>query len=361
MKHSIKTFLKLKEYAQIVVLWILAFFFFVFMTYSMVSDFYFHEFQTSAADFLLSQLLGALLVGMVMGTNFFLLQEYVYPRFFKNHGILLTTLLRTFLFLITCFIGLFIIMLLNRAHYINTDNLFSLHLDNLWMVSFTFYCLIVHVFITILQAFRRRVGKNYFESLLKGNYMIPVVEYRIFMFLDMYSSTAAAEEAGHYNYSLLLQECFADLSELLLLYDAEVYQYVGDEAVLTWKASDKFDRSLCVKLYQSYSSRLEDKEQMYQRKFGITPKFKASLNEGLVTVAEIGRIKTEIAYHGDVLSTAARVRDLCNGYKADLLVTQSFFDQLPFSFQKNFTAVGATILRGKKKAVAIYKPSSKMD
>lgn len=356
MEYSVKTLLKIKEYFQIVILWIIAFFFFVFMTYSMISDVYFHEYKTSAADFLMSQLLGALFVGIVMGTNFFLLQEYVYPKFFKNYGILLTTLLRTFLFLITCFIGLFIIMLLNRAHYINTDNLFSLHVDNMWMISFTFYCLIVHVFITILQAFRRRVGKNYFESLLKGNYMIPVVEYRIFMFLDMYSSTAAAEEAGHYNYSLLLQECFTDLSELLLQYGAEVYQYVGDEAVLTWKVEDKFDRNQCVMLYENFSLRLKDKEKIYQRKFGLVPKFKASVNEGLVTVAEIGQIKTEIAYHGDVLSTAARVRDLCNGYKADLLITHSFFEQLPFLIQNNFEAAGTTILRGKKKSVTIYRP-----
>ncbi|RKR05713.1 adenylate cyclase [Flavobacterium sp. 90] len=354
MKYSLKTFLKLKEYLQIIVLWIMALFFYVFMTYSMISDFYFQEIGSSAVDFLKAELIIAFFVGIFIGTNLFLLQEYVYPRFFKNFGILLMILLRSLLFLITCIIGLIIIAGLNKAHYITIDNLFVLQLSNMWILSFTFYCLIVYVFITLFQVFRRRMGKNYFESLLRGNYMIPVVEYRIFMFLDMYSSTTAAEEAGHYNYSLLLQECFNDLSELLPKYNAEVYQYVGDEAVLTWKVSEGFDRQQCIELYEKFSIRLLERKQFYQKKFGLKPKFKASVNEGLVTVAEIGQIKTEIAYHGDVLSTAARVRDLCNSFKADLLITNSFYEQLSHANQENFIVAGTTLLRGKKKSVTIY-------
>ncbi len=185
--------------------------------------------------------------------------------------------------------------------------------------------------------------------------MIPVVEYRVFMFLDMCSSATVAEEVGHYNYSLLLQECFIDLSEILQEYDAEVYQYVGDEAVLTWKVKEGFKRQQCIELYEAFSVRLLEKKELYQLKFGLVPKFKASINEGLVTVAEIGQIKTEIAYHGDVLSTAARVRDLCNDYNTSLLITQSFFEQLTSFEQDNFRPIETTILRGKKRPVTIYK------
>lgn len=355
MKYSLKTFLKLKEYAQILALWIGAFLFYVFMTYTMIDDSFFLIQGLNKIEFLVSEIIGALSVAVFMGTILFLLQEFVYPRIFNRYGILLTTIFRSLLFLAACFSGLLLVLGLNSVHYITINNLFALQIDIKWMVCFTIYCLVVHVFITLLQAFRRRLGNAYFINLLLGNYRIPVVEYRIFMFLDMYSSTTAAEEAGHYNYSLLLQECFNDLSELLPKFNAEVYQYVGDEAVLTWKVTAGFERQQCIELYENFSVRLLEKKELYQSKFGLVPKFKASINEGLVTVAEIGQIKTEIAYHGDVLSTAARVRDLCNGYQADLLITQSFFEQLTTSDQDNFSPIGTTILRGKKKAVTVYK------
>lgn len=355
MKYSLKTFLKFKEYLQIIALWIAAFLFYVFMTYSMIDDAFFITHKIFVKDFLLSEIMGALTVGVFMGTILFLLQEFVYPRFFQSYGILLTTLLRSLLFIIVCFIGLLIVLELNKVHYIRIDNLFALQVNAKWLICFTTYCLIVNIFITLLQAFSRRLGNNYFKSLLRGNYRIPVVEYRVFMFLDMCSSATVAEEVGHYNYSLLLQECFADLSEILLEYDAEVYQYVGDEAVLTWKVKEGFKRQECIGLYEAFAVRVLEKKELYQRKFGLMPRFKASINEGLVTVAEIGQIKTEIAYHGDVLSTAARVRDLCNDYKTNLLITHSFFEQLTSLDQDNFTAIETTILRGKKRPVTIYK------
>jgi adenylate cyclase len=323
----------------------------------MIDNSFFLKQGFDVEDVLISELIGALFVGVFMGTDLFLLQEYVYPRFFHSYGILLTTLLRSVLFLIVCFLGLLIVLELNKEHLIEIDNLFAFHANSKWLVSFTFYCVTVHVFITMLQAFKRRLGSSYFKSLLTGNYMIPVVEYRIFMFLDMYSSTTVAEEVGHYNYSRLLQQCFSDLSEILLEYDAEVYQYVGDEAVLTWKVKQGFERQKCIALYKDFTSRLLEKKDFYLNTFGLIPRFKASINEGLVTVAEIGRIKTEIAYHGDVLSTAARVRDLCNHYKEDFLVTESFLEQLSSAMQKNFSTIETNILRGKKKAVTIYKCS----
>lgn len=355
MKYSLKTSLKFKECLQIMLLWVLAFFFYVFITYSMVDDLYFKKEQYDALTLLQSELFAAFCVGVFMGANLFICQEFVHPYIFRNYGLLPAALLQSFLFLIISFIGLIIILELNKAHLITIDNLFVLQINFKWAISFTFYCVGVHIFITLLLAFRRRLGKNYFEGLLRGKYMIPVVEYRIFMFLDMQSSTAAAEQSGHYNYSLLLQECFMDLSEVLVRYDAEVYQFVGDEAVLTWKVTDDFKREKCIALLDAFFGRIMEKSELYNSKFGLIPNFKASINEGLVTAAEIGQIKTEIAYHGDVLSTAARVQELCNFYKADLLATESFFEHLGVKSKQKFAAVDSTILRGKKKQVIIYK------
>ena len=47
-------------------------------------------------------------------------------------------------------------------------------------------------------------------------------------------------------------------------------------------------------------------------KYGETPIFNAGMDAGVVTVTEIGDIKRDLAFHGDVLNTAARIQGLCN-------------------------------------------------
>lgn len=63
---------------------------------------------------------------------------------------------------------------------------------------------------------------------------VPREEDRIFLFLDLNSSTVLAEELGHIRYSELSKCCLADLALSVKKYKATVYQYVGDEAVLSW-------------------------------------------------------------------------------------------------------------------------------
>ena len=74
--------------------------------------------------------------------------------------------------------------------------------------------------------------------MLTGRYHSPKEEKKIFMFLDLQSSTTIAEKLGHKMYSEFIQECFKDIS-IIGDYGGEVYQYVGDEAVFTWDARDK--------------------------------------------------------------------------------------------------------------------------
>jgi adenylate cyclase len=49
---------------------------------------------------------------------------------------------------------------------------------------------------------------------------------------------------------------------------------------------------------------------------------------GDVTVSEVGVIKREIAYHSDVLNTAARIQGKCNEFEAGLLVSEELKDNL---------------------------------
>jgi adenylate cyclase len=76
---------------------------------------------------------------------------------------------------------------------------------------------------------------------------------------------------------------------------------------------------------------------------------------GLVTVAEIGDIKREIAFHGDVLNTAARLQGICKNYDCKMLISDILAKSLKSSdgFTKHF--IGEVKLRGKQERIKVYQ------
>ena len=167
-----------------------------------------------------------------------------------------------------------------------------------------------------------------FLKIFFGKYRSPKEEKRIFMFLDLKSSTSMAETLGHYKYSQLIQDCFLDLNLIIRKYDAEIYQYVGDEVVLSWKYKNGVKEKKCVNIYFDYISRLQGKETYYIEKYGVLPQFKAGMHGGTLMAAEVGFIKKEMAYHGDVINTTARIQGECNKYGEQLLISKILNEDL---------------------------------
>jgi adenylate cyclase len=156
----------------------------------------------------------------------------------------------------------------------------------------------------ILQI-NEKFGQGVLIKFLLGKYHRPKEVKQIFMFMDLKSSTTHAEKLGHIKYSQLIQDCFYDITEIILSYEAKIYQYVGDEVVLSWDVDRGLNHENCLKTFFAYDSLLQGKSEYYKNNYGVVPEFKAGLNLGAVTVAEVGEIKKELAYHGDVLNTAA--------------------------------------------------------
>nr|WP_237390540.1 adenylate/guanylate cyclase domain-containing protein [Fulvivirga sediminis] len=174
------------------------------------------------------------------------------------------------------------------------------------------------------------------------------------MFLDLQSSSSIAEQLGHLKFSSLLQDSFRDLSEIVMEYNASIYQFVGDEAVLTWKSKHGLSSANCLKVFFSFQKLLERKHKVYTKKYGLCPVFKASLHMGMITVAEVGELKSEVAYHGDVINTASRVQDLCNYYNCPLLVTEEVANAFRDNEAYDVCFVAETSLKGKSNEVKIF-------
>lgn len=174
------------------------------------------------------------------------------------------------------------------------------------------------------------------------------------MFLDMKDSTGTAEQLGNIKYSLLIKECIHIVSDLVIRYRAEIYQYVGDEVVLTWPTKRGIKQNNFLNIYFAFSQALKDKEDYFMKRFNTVPTFKAGIDEGFVTVTEVGDIKRELAYHGDVLHTAARLEKLCNKLESKVLITQNLENQIQSGLGFRIQSFGEYLLKGKGKKETVF-------
>ena len=202
----------------------------------------------------------------------------------------------------------------------------------------------------ISQNMGHRVLLNFFS----GKYHTPTEEKRIFMFLDMKSSTSIAEKLGHMTYFELLNQYYVDLSDAIIEHAGEVYQYVGDEIVISWQYQVGLKNNNCINCFFAMKKRLQKQTARYEKSFGVSPTFKAGLHYGKVTTGEIGALKKEIIYTGDVLNATSRIQSLCNQYNTDLLISGELIESLhPISgFQ--IKPLGKTELRGKLETMELY-------
>jgi adenylate cyclase len=223
-----------------------------------------------------------------------------------------------------------------------------------FLIVLTGYTLVIIVIVNFFLEVSQKFGPGNLWNLFIGKYHSPVVEDKIFMFLDLKDSTGYAEKLGHIRYSRLIQSCFHDLNSVVTRHNASIYQYVGDEAVLMWDKNHPGAAQDCVSLYYGFAALLQKKARKYEKLYGFVPEFKAGINQGTVTAAEVGSVKREIAFHGDVLNTAARIQKVCNQYKKKLLASESFAELLDAHSKYKKILIGYVPLKGKSVPVNVY-------
>lgn len=198
------------------------------------------------------------------------------------------------------------------------------------------------------------MGTGLLSNFFLGKYYKPVEEERIFMFLDMKSSTQIAEKLGHVVYFQMLQEYFSDLSDPVIEYSGEIYQYAGDEMIISWRLEKGLKNNTCIRCFFAMKESLLHKSAGYKEKYGVAPQFKAGLHCGKVTTGEIGVLKKEIIFTGDVLNATARIEGLCNQYQVDILLSSLLVEKLDMNAHYKVESVGKNTLRGKDEQFELF-------
>lgn len=212
---------------------------------------------------------------------------------------------------------------------------------------------------TVLGAFQKGYSQEHPETVVPEadarNIRQSLAEVeRIFMFLDIRSSTSIAEALGHLRYFELLHDFFRDIATPISINKGQIYQYVGDEVVLSWDLQSGLDNGKCLRCFFDIADEIEKLAPRYKEKYDIVPAFKAGMHYGKVSTGLVGTLKKEIIYTGDVLNTASRIEGMCNTHNVDLLISESLIDKLPPTDSYTPKRIGEINLRGKRSEIILY-------
>ncbi|MBX3096612.1 MAG: adenylate/guanylate cyclase domain-containing protein [Fimbriimonadaceae bacterium] len=205
----------------------------------------------------------------------------------------------------------------------------------------------------------RKLGPGILWNWITGKYHQPREETRFFMFLDMKDSTTLAERLGNLKFSALVRDCFSDITDPCVATGAEVSHYIGDEVVISWKIKRGRTNANCIRFFFSIQSLLLKRRLFYERKYGILPQFKAGLHFGKVVTTEVGDLKSEIVFHGDVMNTTARIQGLCGPLGHDLLVSSEAVEQIGANSEFVFESLGHQHLKGREATVEVCSVSER--
>ena len=291
----------------------------------------------------------SVIAGLIFGSV-----QYAYEKYFIKSvsfkGFLVRALLAHLVLMLIIYFLVYVV--LNATGVSQNLSFMELVTHPLVLVNL-FYSILVNSVIILLIQINRLLGKGNLAKLVTGKFHTPREELRVFMFLDLKGSTTIAEQLGHLKYSRFIQDCFHDLS-VVDHFRAAIYQYVGDEVVLTWKIELEDSLEDCIKAFYAYENRLLSRADYYEQEYGVQPIFKAGLHLGPVTVVEVGNLKREIAYHGDTINVAARIQEQCKTFERTLLISDKAYNRIMDMPNYSFENVGEFVLRGRKKSIQLF-------
>jgi adenylate cyclase len=200
-----------------------------------------------------------------------------------------------------------------------------------------------------------KYGPGNLRSFFMGRYFRPQREEHIFMFLDLRASTYIAQVLGEQQYFNFIKDVIRDATPVILKHKGKIYQYVGDEITVSWWMNQGLSKLNCIRCPMEIRKVFNHRSSYYTAQYGVVPDFKAGLHCGPVMVGEIGVVKRDIAFSGEVVGTAARIQNRCNHLEVNLLISQDLKDLLPWQGSRLVPEhKGDLLIKGKMVNLPLY-------
>lgn len=250
-----------------------------------------------------------------------------------------------------------VLILLSRAvaMMITSDSVFLLipETDGNFINTVLFVSVVVFFF-NFLEQISFLTGKRQLLYLAIGKYRNARKENRLIMFLDLADSTKIAEQIGDLQYLYLLDDFFSMLTKPLKRTQGEIYKYIGDEVIITWKQEDnKIGKP--VYFFELFKNRIDKNKAFFIKKYGVCPKFRAGLHLGSMMIGELGSVKKEIALIGDTINTTSRILDVGKKLDKGLVLSKPVHDFITTEVSDySFKNLGLQNIKGKQQSMNLY-------
>jgi adenylate cyclase len=365
---SVKFKIKLKRVLILTVAWIFAGVFFTIIEYLLVFpaaqinniQYLTPVVHISSYDFgrsISETICAAMIAGLTIGTfEIFYFQDRFRKKSF-SYTVFIKSLIYSFTMVFLIIVGLFFdqsFSIDKSIFHPEVTVAVITYLSGTGVWAFVIYWSVIVILTQIFMQVRDNFGYGVLPNFIIGRYNKPKEESRIFMFLDLKSSTSTAEKLGHIQYHKFLNDFFDDINDSIIFTKGEIYQYIGDEITVSWKMKYGIENENCLRCFFSIDDKIKDNASKYLEKFGIVPEFKAGLHCGKVTIGEVGVIKKEIVFTGDVLNTASRIQELCNTYGVRLLLSKKLLELLQIDKRYSKEKIDEVTLKGKRTKNILY-------
>lgn len=318
-------------------------------------------FTPVAFGFDIARFIKGLTAGFIITLTIGILELFVFTRNFKKIRFSVSLIIRTLCYVAAISVSVILVWVIHESSINNTSLWQTFKSEDFRHFIFEgdfkkilLFAVVAGFIINFFTQINSLLGKNVLFNYLTGRYHNPQSEERVFMFVDLTSSTTIAEKLDPVTYHRFVNNYFFDIDESIVESKGEVYQYVGDEVVISWRDNKGFENENCLKCFFRIKSEIERLSEKYKENFGIVPEFKAGIHCGNVVTGEIGDSKKEIVFHGDVLNTAARILAQCNVIGRKLLVSEDVLIKINPGNDYNVENMGKFMLKGKENEVELY-------
>jgi adenylate cyclase len=297
---------------------------------------------------------GSAVAGLLLGGLMALCEEFLVPRWSRRYSFRRLTLTRV-AFHATSMVAVLILVNVVRMMVDlgrSPGEALGYFLQDTGLRDFLIVLVATSLVMLAFQLRRLHSARELWD-LISGRYHYPVEESRVVLFADIVGSTGLAERLGPLEYSRFVRDVFADVSEAIVAWGGQVYQYAGDGIVVTWPGSS-VRKGGCVRCFNEMSRSLVERAPDYVQRFGAEPRMRGGIHHGPVVATRVGETRSEMALHGDTLNVAARLQSLCASKETPLLVSADTHAAIENAGELGLVPLGDVELRGRSRPMPVY-------
>ncbi len=196
-------------------------------------------------------------------------------------------------------------------------------------------------------------ARNLFHLMI-GKYHSPVMERRIFVFLDIKGSTALVERLGPVEARALIGKFFFDISGPITDLNGEIYRYTGDGVVAVWDWGQGIANNRIVRAIDAIGDAINREANYYRSNFGQVPEFRIGVHGGPIVTSEEGDTKRAIGFYGETIHIAARLEQKAKELGVGCILSGNIAER-QVGLDDRLRFIGDESVRGISEPLRIYE------